>query len=664
MLSHGRRHAGLARRSPLRLKPDLRPRFSPTAIGFGGNNHDGDADDDNGNPFGFPFNTFGPNTQLPTATTNPLTLTAPSVQRPTSSVTPVTFQSLTSSATPQTTLAQTPSSPSSSPGISAPTPATSPARISSTPINTPVSSSPGFASQRQGDSSTSSANVAAASSNGSSQNKSSSNAGLIGGVIAGVLALIFLCLAVGFIMRRRGRKEDRAFHAANFRRSALILHDPPSPPAGVDDTVQQRFHGPGMSEKQFMEGHMSFGTQYGAPGPYGQAPDPTYGYDATRQHHPDHYLEEQYQQQQYQQSYGQPHPYQQQSQPQTPNSSSYLLSSPIAPSLESPNAGAFGPGAYGAAMHQNIPPQLLGTQFLGKASREEDESDKTLSRKTSSNTLATKATRSSAHSTNHMQAHTSQYATYPDLSQDAARRSVPLPSSEYLDLSRTSVTPFQAAQYYEISKRISSSPPEGLDTPAVDAYMQAHPEARRRSGSASASEKDVVGGAVSPFKDPEPAQSSKSETETGTRRESKRESKRESRRTIDSQDVSEEGDLDFPVPPSPSVTKSSRYNFDIPPTPPTLPEIRVQSRTSFGSYDFSNVYPRTSQMTNVSLSMNGFPTTPSPLASSFVIHTPMAEKQEFGKEDIAVPRADAEDRKDGQKRPDTVYDPEDAYGGI
>jgi len=64
-----------------------------------------------------------------------------------------------------------------------------------------------------------------------------------------------------------------------------------------------------------------------------------------------------------------------------------------------------------------------------------------------------------------------------------------------------------------------------------------------------------------------------------------------------------------------------------------------------------------------------FPVTPSPLASSFAV-TPPAEQSSFPA--APEPAANAETQPQAQARPDakkrqsvyTVYDPEDAYGGI
>ena len=102
-----------------------------------------------------------------------------------------------------------------------------------------------------------------------------------------------------------------------------------------------------------------------------------------------------------------------------------------------------------------------------------------------------------------------------------------------------------------------------------------------------------------------------------------------------------------------------------------LPEINIQSRNSFasGGYDFpasvrgSSVgTPLTAgfgaQTILVDKPTNNFPVTPSPLATSFV----MNESNGTGSEDRAPMARPASVEQ--VKRPETVYDPEDAYGGF
>ncbi|KAF9027347.1 hypothetical protein BDZ89DRAFT_1113483 [Hymenopellis radicata] len=204
-------------------------------------------------------------------------------------------------------------------------------------------------------------------------------------------------------------------------------------------------------------------------------------------------------------------------------------------------------------------------------------------------------------------AHTSgpvQYATYPAVPASSTREE-PLPTSDYVDVERSSVTPFQAAQYVEISKRINSDPPRGLDTPAVEQYMH-----HRNDSLPPVPPKD-------PFDDPSsPVKSGSHHPSTSTA----------------SSEVMPHGELDFPVPPSPAQTTSSRYRIDS--MPPSLPEIKMDPHHSVSSYNF----PRDSTLMSTGPKKD---IAPSPLANSLSATEP-----------------------EPKPRPETVYDMEDAYGGI
>ncbi|KAF9007780.1 hypothetical protein BDZ89DRAFT_1048401 [Hymenopellis radicata] len=171
-------------------------------------------------------------------------------------------------------------------------------------------------------------------------------------------------------------------------------------------------------------------------------------------------------------------------------------------------------------------------------------------------------------------------------------REEPLPTSDYVDVERSSVTPFQAAQYVEISKRINSDPPRGT-TPS----LQFPPK--------------------DPFDDPSsPVKSGSHHLSTATA----------------SSEVMPHGELDFPVPPSPAQTTSSRYRIDS--TPPSLPEIKMDPHHSVSSYNF----PRDSTLMSTGPKKD---IAPSPLANSL-----------------------SATETEPKPRPETVYDMEDAYGGI
>lgn len=227
-------------------------------------------------------------------------------------------------------------------------------------------------------------------------------------------------------------------------------------------------------------------------------------------------------------------------------------------------------------------------------------------------------------------------AQYANYSGQAPQVTQGYPATDYVDLDRSSVSPYQAAQYAEISKKLNTEVPAGLDTPGVNTFMQAGARTD-----------------VSPFADPgSPVQS---QTPQG-------------RRSAESAQ-----EFNFPVPPSPAHTNSSRIDS----TPPMLPEITVESRVSVNSYNFPNSvrgsanphspigsgYPSgTTAATNgLYAAQAQYPATPSPLASSFVIDTPPVGRS-FEPAPPPSPRASAIPKP--EKRPETVYDAEDAYGGI
>jgi hypothetical protein len=219
----------------------------------------------------------------------------------------------------------------------------------------------------------------------------------------------------------------------------------------------------------------------------------------------------------------------------------------------------------------------------------------------------------------------------------------PDPSSHYVDLNRASVTPFQAAQYVEISKKLNTEVPIGTSTPADTTNN------KERRNTPPVPAKD----GPSPFADPIPA----SLRPAGAARESL--SGQDVDRPVSGYStVSVTHDFDFPEPPSPALTVASRFRVDS--NPPTLPEISLQSpsvRSSLGS-EF------TTSAKGLGLRS---PATPSPLATSFVNHSPSADRNSLPATPAAVAASvaagSAVSTKES-KRPDTLYNPEDAYGGI
>ena len=201
------------------------------------------------------------------------------------------------------------------------------------------------------------------------------------------------------------------------------------------------------------------------------------------------------------------------------------------------------------------------------------------------------------------------------------------PPNDYLDLSRSSVSPFQAAQYAEISKKLNSEVPRGLGEDEVARIIVTPSPAQTIEFPPPVPPK-------SPFEDPEPIP------------ESLRDSIRESFSSGQSAIRVQTPELqDFPVPPSPAATVTSRYRIES--MPPVLPELDLDLRTSsVGS-------KRTSVVSKYQ---------PSPLALSGTIRE--AAHGTDTKYESTSPQTETLANSTFPTRPETVYYPDDAYGGI
>ncbi|KAI0251475.1 hypothetical protein BJV78DRAFT_1211895 [Lactifluus subvellereus] len=188
----------------------------------------------------------------------------------------------------------------------------------------------------------------------------------------------------------------------------------------------------------------------------------------------------------------------------------------------------------------------------------------------------------------------------------------------YADLSRSSVTPFQAAQYAEITKKLGM--PMSLVPGAVpEDSHSAIPNDISPASHADIPLRDENAPTESPFADP------------GTER--------------SDADVCHELDIESPLP-SPTRFQHTR----IPSSPPTLPEIRVPERS------FS---PVTSYEVTIPSSVHN---TPSPFSLEF---TDLRTPPPAGLQHKSSPLVTSSPvQAESAKRPDTVYDEEDAYGGI
>ncbi|KAI0051020.1 hypothetical protein FA95DRAFT_422128 [Auriscalpium vulgare] len=231
----------------------------------------------------------------------------------------------------------------------------------------------------------------------------------------------------------------------------------------------------------------------------------------------------------------------------------------------------------------------------------------------------------------------------------------------YVDLSRSSVTPFQAQQYAEISRKLNVPPPAVLGsvseeeqflTPPAAAYSTDVP---LTAGSGTTMYAQQTGLAQhfslpaaananpeSPFADPTMFDTSRTHPDSHK------------------QDDNEEDTQDFEAPAGMAALTHNRIASN----PPILPEITVQQRAFSpvpGTYDYavpSSVHntpsPFHAEFGDVSVPPPAALANRSPLATAPVHAAPEVQPRE--------PIASA-----GQKRPETtytLYDEEDAYGGI
>lgn len=118
---------------------------------------------------------------------------------------------------------------------------------------------------------------------------------------------------------------------------------------------------------------------------------------------------------------------------------------------------------------------------------------------------------------------------------------------------------------------------------------------------------------------------------------------------------------DFPVPPSPSLASPSRYGVSY--TPPVLPEISFR-HSGLSSPALTSQFPSgvsdVAAAQAITIKRATGPISPSPMASSFVL-TPKPDENNFKNETLTVPPTA---HPAPPKRPETVYDINDAYGGI
>ena len=204
----------------------------------------------------------------------------------------------------------------------------------------------------------------------------------------------------------------------------------------------------------------------------------------------------------------------------------------------------------------------------------------------------------------------------------------------YTDLSRSSVTPFQAAQYAEITEKLGAPMPSVLSAVPEEPQSAASdnmPVSSHDEGS-STQARNMHTESESPFTDAVAVQ----------------------------QPVDDELDDDLPLP-SPTAFQQTR----IPSLPPTLPEIRVPERSfsPVASLEFPvplSVHNTPSPFSMEFSDVRGPPPTVSNYKSS-----PLATSTTVQAEATVIPREPKSEA--ASTRPDTVYtlyDEEDAYGGM
>ncbi|THH29289.1 hypothetical protein EUX98_g4902 [Antrodiella citrinella] len=223
------------------------------------------------------------------------------------------------------------------------------------------------------------------------------------------------------------------------------------------------------------------------------------------------------------------------------------------------------------------------------------------------------------------------------------------PDGEYVDLSRSSVTPYQAAQYAEISRRLNTAPlpmptpvlatvaesmanevpmPKTVNMPPLDVGQNVSVE---HCASRPANNENSL--PESPFADPEYTHMS----------------------AVDP----DEENKGMPQPPSQAYSSNSRVTS----SPPVLPDIHVHQRAfSPVQYEGSNLMAAPSQFASSPLAQNvSLPVAP-PSAHYAEHHGMFADvpKTPTANSPPVTPRPHVPEAK----RPETFYDDDDAYAGI
>ncbi|RPD57237.1 hypothetical protein L226DRAFT_466008 [Lentinus tigrinus ALCF2SS1-7] len=249
----------------------------------------------------------------------------------------------------------------------------------------------------------------------------------------------------------------------------------------------------------------------------------------------------------------------------------------------------------------------------------------------------------------------------------SASSNKPLPDpagdAQYVDMSRSSVTPFQAQQYAEISRRLNTTPPEPLPLSAVAEEVEHGQEVTMPA---------PVARAVEPL-ELQP-QISFDEGQRLTVQPTPRENSFPESPFADPNMVSEQSqhipkrDSADSILQAPAPSFAAKERERITSIPPTLPDIQIEQRP------FSPV------TLDFPVAPSSVHATPSPFSTSFAIPSPppsahFPENQNQNRapspvtvaESASAPVSRMPAAAPAAKRPDTVYtlyDEEDAYGGI
>ncbi|EAU90629.1 hypothetical protein CC1G_09869 [Coprinopsis cinerea okayama7 len=565
---------------PTQIPPGFPGRPDPT--------DDEDEDDRPGRPA--PTSTDLPtpsSSDLPSTTASVFTSVSTLIRSPTTSSTP------TSSSTTPTSTSSTPQAPATTPTTPTVIVAPTTSDITTVPVRT-------ITSYVRSPSSTASN---AAASNAAEDTEGGTNTGaVVGGIIGGIAGIAALAFIIAFFLRRQRKRDSNTFNASEFRRSAILMNDPPT----HEDTVARGYNppAPSMTERGLpptpgyaMSPPMTAASPYAVPtyhdhgynalSPATSTPGYGGGYDAN-DGSPNFAGYGAMGGMAYNQA---PIPAWSPGQVVTSNpftNPADYAQSPYTPaggpvSPYSDQAGGYqhgyqqGPPAGQAPQDAAVVAEIGGAAVLTRAVSTKSKTSK----RDLSISVPAKPAEPAVVPVNYptLSRTGSRRKPAPPVEDEAAPQTLQapiqetddIPTGDYVDLARASVSPFQAAQYAEISRKLNSEVPQGLPTPMVEQLLQGRdrdlPALPPPSPLAVASPAQN-GNASLPVVPPEDA----AKTRTSL----------DSLQSITNAQPDIVGDFPIP-PPSPAFTVSSRHRVES--LPPRLPEIAVDAaRVSVGSY--------------------------------------------------------------------------------